>query len=130
MQQAHEISSEFTISRYRNGIKLLRPEYPDRASHEHADGASSLSVAEVLRFPFNVFFHDTNHQIREINESCWMSSGFQSRQHGINHDIRLACVNDADALFAQRNRLALHDDFKTLHDGAAANPAAGAGQGD
>lgn len=90
MLKMPDTSKELLISRHLNGIKLLRPQKNDASFTVRPP---SISVSDILNYPFSVFFTDTNHSIREINDASWASCGFQSRTDALGGSIASVCNN-------------------------------------
>lgn len=74
-----DTSKELIISRYINGIRLIRPEKaPDRQAN---------SVGNTLASPFNVYFLNTDSTILGVNEVCADLMRFDSPQNAVQKSM-------------------------------------------
>ncbi len=93
MLQPIDISKEFIVTRYLDGVKFARPEH----SVTTAIGGAPISVGDLLEMPYNVFFHNPQNLIVEVNEACWNNCGLLSRQYALGRDVRAVCKNEEQA---------------------------------
>ena len=87
MTRIIDISQEFFISRYINGIKLMSRESIASFQESGLLDKQICSVADIMKKPFNIFFMTADFEIRELNEVSWCSAGFYSRADAIGSSI-------------------------------------------
>jgi len=102
MTQTHDTSSELLLTRHLSGIKLLRPQ---RSNTLELEQRQLLTVGDALKFPFSVFFTDSNHLIREINHTSWSRCGFQSRPEAIGKTVAHVGRNQSQIIKVFANNL-------------------------
>lgn len=111
--QIIDTSHELQISRYANGIKLIRP----RPNHK-----SELTIANVLKLPFAVYLN-SDHNIVNCNEICAELSGFVSARDSIGKKwfkcyepstIKPSLINEQDVI--KNNKYKIIDDILIRKD--------------
>src|SRR5579871_5784712 len=71
----NHISGEFLICRFANGIKLLKPKYPN-----------GRTLDSLMSFPFPVYLEDPTHVSIRSNEATAKACGFSSLKEFIGRD--------------------------------------------
>jgi DNA-binding CsgD family transcriptional regulator len=115
-----DISNEMHISRFNNGIKLLRPELTK--SHD------APTTSKILNLPFPVYFENTQHVTIHCNEICAEECGFSSLTDCLNNEwykpfkknsVLQSLENDEDVVANNRYKIveehALRKDDISVH---------------
>lgn len=86
MHHSQKFSSELLICRYQHGAKLIRPDTLRMKQHRNTLHPM-MTLAEAMKLPFSVYFHDRDMIIKECNDSCWQHTGWNSKKDAINQTI-------------------------------------------
>lgn len=76
-----DTSRELNITRYKRGIKFLRPAHKNSST-------SKLTLADILAFPFNTYFLNSNSAIQNANEGTVHTQAFGSVKGAIGKSVR------------------------------------------
>jgi DNA-binding CsgD family transcriptional regulator len=97
MTRTIDISHEFLICRYHNGIKLMPREIPGISA------VAIKSVTEMLNSPFNVYFQTSNAEVQELNNSTVITCGYESRADAIHYPLGKTAINKTQVLRVHAN---------------------------
>lgn len=86
------VSRELQVSRYKRGVKLVPP-----------NNDTKITLGGLLDQSFNVFVQELDQSITEINEACWASCGFQSRNDAIGSWADKVCSDKASLEKLKKN---------------------------
>lgn len=99
----HDTSSELLIQRFRNGVKLVRPEIAAQLS-------KTYSVSDMLQSPLYHYFLNSKSEIQNINQPAALIAGWDSSRHAIGTTVRIvANKKSADLLIAHDNAVMERD---------------------
>ena len=82
MKRNSSLSYELQLCRYKGGIKLIPPNEDNK-----------IFVGDLLKQSFNVFIQDLDLNIIDLNEACWSSCGFSSREDALGENIKKVCTD-------------------------------------
>lgn len=77
-----DISPEFNICRYNNGVKLKKPAY-----FQYDEDHDAYSVADLFKQKFSIYFLNTSSVLTKINAACAMVCGFESESSAIGKSV-------------------------------------------
>lgn len=114
--QINNISDEFLIFRFRNGIKLIRP---DQKTQQHCSPLfydTGYTVADVLNLPLNVTFLNHEARTQKINENSAATSGFVSVKSAIGKSIADVTKPHSAAIVMSHNREVIDQAKKGIYE--------------
>lgn len=86
-----DTSSELIIQRYRQGVKLIKPE-----KLKYFSGQDQCQrVSDLLNLPINIAFLNTGSIIQNINETLIKCCGFSSVKDTLGKTVRIAATKEA-----------------------------------
>jgi DNA-binding CsgD family transcriptional regulator len=103
MKPTIDLSHEMLIGRHLNGIKLIRPDSLSSLISINKVSDNIATVGKTLDFPFNVFFHNKNHQMEEVNDFTWTNLGYQSKHDALGSFIGRTCTQKKQVIKLRRN---------------------------
>ena len=119
-----ETSKELHLYRYSNGIKLVRPDRATKLKELPYAYDTGHTVANLLNLPFNVYFHDTDSRIQNINEISAKIIGFSSARNAIKKSLETVlsskCASqiiNEDRMVMQNNKAKIIENDMLRNDG-------------
>ncbi len=83
-----DTSGEFLIRRWGNGVKLVVPEKnPEQALLQLAQTETSVSVTDLMKTPFNVYFLNKGSVLQNTNQPTVESTGFRSKKEAVGRTV-------------------------------------------
>ncbi len=82
-----DISNEFHVYRYGNGVKLARPNAVQDFQRSYTFYDTGHTVASLLNLPVCVHFSDTQSANLKLNENTVIASGFNSMKDAIGKTL-------------------------------------------
>lgn len=110
-----DTSHEFHVYRYRDGLKLLKPDV-DRKQNLSI-GYTGFTIAEMMRLPFGVYFYNSQSMFQCINNKHAESCGFDSESNAIGKTVLdTSIAKYADNLFKNNRDILLIGKMKILEE--------------
>lgn len=85
--QLIDTSNELRVYRYRNGIKLVRPEHDKNTSFFSNGYFTGHTMGDILQLPFCTYFLDLNSSTQNINELTIEACGYNSFKHALGKTL-------------------------------------------
>lgn len=98
------ISDDFFLYRYKNGIKLIRPNRKKKCPSTHTD----LTVHRVLLLPFCVYFSNVESRNIKVNEMTLHVAGFQSINDALKKTAFDVFTNETALNIISENNNVMH----------------------
>ncbi|MEO8402434.1 MAG: hypothetical protein ABI597_11695 [Gammaproteobacteria bacterium] len=76
-----DTSSELLVTRFRQGIKLIKPDIIQPLQKNWH------RMAQLLNMPFHIYFMNTDSVVQAINKSCVINVGFESEKDAIGRTV-------------------------------------------
>lgn len=117
-----DTSDELLISRFYQGVQLLRP---DKLDNTHPAIIKNNSLGQLKEMPFNVYVLDANSHIQLINEATVATIGFVSTHDGIGKTMfdilpeeNAKNLINTDKLVVRTTQTKIIDDLVINNDGS------------
>jgi DNA-binding CsgD family transcriptional regulator len=111
LKNPHDLSGEFVIQRMGGGIQLLSP---NALKAEEPATLPSVTIAEIMQLPFNVYFMNSGSEIVSMNPITVATCGWRSLDNAIGKSVRdlwpdkyakAALANDSDAMLSRQLKI-------------------------
>ncbi len=103
-----QIHPEYLLTYYKNGIRVIPPE---KSSLDSTD----RTISQILKLKYNIYFHDLDMKIREVNEPGWQKTGWISRADAINQSVTKPCTCKTLRNKVRINELRVINEQKTYY---------------
>lgn len=99
------IHEEFLLHIYRGGIQLIRPHKNKNTPKNRSQQNKNMIVDNILKFPFNVYFLNTDNAVLNMSEENAKLIGCESIKEAIGKTIFNFAHNEQDAFITVKNNL-------------------------
>lgn len=102
-----DTSGELLIQRSGNGVKLVRPDKLFTHDYQNNHQYPIVSLTDMSKFPFHLFFYDNDHRFQYINEMCASDDGFISTKDAIGKTVHETSIKESANRIINNNMLVL-----------------------